>query len=93
MLCYFKLVNNNKCVMVLLNKGDGEFTPPKLVLGDFGYHAGVWRVDKHLRFLTNINDTCIFDIIRFKDQQNLSLLTFATTMAGTSLSIHSSLQT
>ena len=37
-------------------------------------------MDKHLCFLTNINDNRLLDIIGFEDQQNLSLPTFATTI-------------
>ena len=54
-------------VLVLLNKGDGEFTLPKLALGNFGYHAGGWRVDKHLHFLADINSNGLLDIVRFRD--------------------------
>ena len=54
-------------VLVSLNKGDGEFTPPKLALGNFGYHAGGWRVDKHLRFLADINGNGLLDIVGFGD--------------------------
>ena len=58
----------NNGVLVSLNKGDGEFTPPKLALGDFGYHAGGWRMDKHLRFLADINGNGLLDIVGFGDQ-------------------------
>ena len=70
MVCYFKLVNNNKCVLMVLNKGDREFAPPKLALGDFGYHTGVWSLDKHMCFLTNINGNRLLDIVGFRDQDN-----------------------
>jgi hypothetical protein len=58
----------NNGVFVSLNKGDGEFTPPKLALGDFGYIAGGWRMDKHLRFLADINGNGLLDIVGFGDQ-------------------------
>ena len=55
-------------VLVSLNKGDGKFTPPKLALEDFGYHAGGWRMDKHLRFLADVNGNGLLDIVGFGDQ-------------------------
>ena len=60
----------NDGVSVSLNIGDGEFAPPKLVLGTFGYHAagGGWRMDKHLRFLADINGNGLLDIVGFGDQ-------------------------
>lgn len=63
----------NDGVSVSLNKGDGEFTRPKLVLRTFGYHAaaGGWRMDKHLRFLADINGNGLLDIVGFGDQHVL----------------------
>src|SRR5260221_1419869 len=39
-------------VLVSINNGNNTFTQPvKLVLKDFAYNAGGWRVDKHIRYL------------------------------------------
>ncbi|KJA19519.1 hypothetical protein HYPSUDRAFT_44291 [Hypholoma sublateritium FD-334 SS-4] len=54
-------------VYVSLNIGDGTFQPPKLVLNDFGYSAGDWRVDKHLRFVADLTGNGCADIIGFGD--------------------------
>lgn len=35
------------------NWSDGTFTAPQLALNSFGYDAGGWRVEKHLRFLAD----------------------------------------
>ncbi|KIJ92371.1 hypothetical protein K443DRAFT_113706, partial [Laccaria amethystina LaAM-08-1] len=61
----------NNGVLVSLNKGDREFTPPKLVLrGNLGYRAasGGWRMDKQLRFPADINGNGLLDIVGFGDQ-------------------------
>ena len=58
----------NNGVLVSVNMGDGEFAPPKLALGDFGYHAGCWRMDKHLRFLADVNGNGLLDIVGFGNQ-------------------------
>jgi len=52
-------------VFVALSNGDGTFQPPQLVLEDFGFEAGGWRVDKHPRFLVDITGTNGADIIGF----------------------------
>ena len=57
----------NAGVYVALNKGDGTFHPPKLVLKDFGYMAGGWRVEKHPRFLADVNGDGKLDIVGFGD--------------------------
>jgi len=54
-------------VYVALNKGDGTFHPPKLVLKDFAYGAGGWRVEKHPRFLADVNGDGRLDIVGFGD--------------------------
>jgi|GEM_PF-2893605 len=52
-------------VYVALNNGDGTFQPSKLVLHEFGYEAGGWRVEKHLRFLADLTGDGKADIIGF----------------------------
>jgi hypothetical protein len=41
-------------VWVSLNSGNGTFQAPQLVVGNFGYIAGGWRVDRHPRFLADV---------------------------------------
>jgi len=52
-------------VYVSLNNGDGTFQPPKLVVQNFGYVAGGWRVEKHLRFVVDLTGDGCADIIGF----------------------------
>jgi hypothetical protein len=54
-------------VWVSLNNGDGTFTAPQLVVSDFGYVAGGWRVDKHPRFLADLTGDGKADIVGFGD--------------------------
>ncbi|KAH9005597.1 lectin 2 [Lactarius hatsudake] len=55
-------------VLVSINNGDNTFTSPvKLVLRDFGYHAGGWRVEKHIRYLADIRGVGRSDIVGFGD--------------------------
>jgi phospholipase C len=53
-------------VWVALNKGDGTFAAPKLVLGNFGAKQG-WSSDKHRRFLADIAGDGRPDIVGFGD--------------------------
>ena len=50
------------CVFVSLNNGRGSFAPVKLALADFGYKAGIWRIERHLRFLGDVYGTGMLDI-------------------------------
>jgi len=52
-------------VLVSLNDGTGTFAPTKLAVADFGYDAGGWRIEKHLRFLGDVYGTGRLDIIGF----------------------------
>ena len=52
-------------VYVSLGNGDGTFQPAKLVIRDFGYNAGGWRVEKHLRFVADLTGNGCADIIGF----------------------------
>jgi hypothetical protein len=42
-------------VWVSLNNGDGTFQGPQLVVNNFGFDAGGWRVDQHPRFLAEVS--------------------------------------
>ncbi len=50
---------------VSLNNGDGTFRDPQLVIDDFGYEAGGWRVDQHLRYAVDITGDGTADIVGF----------------------------
>ncbi|KAJ2924117.1 hypothetical protein H1R20_g12982, partial [Candolleomyces eurysporus] len=52
-------------VFVAIGNGDGTFQTPKLVIRDFGYNAGQWRVDKHPRFVVDLTGNGAADIIGF----------------------------
>jgi hypothetical protein len=52
-------------VFVSLNNGDGNFSPARLVTTSFGYNSSHWRLEKHLRFLADINGNGLHDIIGF----------------------------
>lgn len=58
----------NKGVQVALGNGDGTFREPfpDPVLDNFGYDQG-WRVDKHPRFVTDLNGDGRADIVGFGD--------------------------
>ncbi|HEV7703242.1 MAG TPA: VCBS repeat-containing protein, partial [Gemmatimonadaceae bacterium] len=53
-------------VYVALSNGDGTFTfQPTPVVNDFGFDAGGWRVDKHLRVLADLRGNGRADIVGF----------------------------
>ncbi|MEV0614406.1 S8 family serine peptidase [Nonomuraea sp. NPDC050404] len=52
-------------VWVSLNNGNGTFQAPQLVVGNFGYEAGGWRVERHPRFLADLTGDGRADIIGF----------------------------
>ncbi len=52
-------------VYVSLNNGDGGFPPPTFALANFGYDAGGWRVEKHLRFLADLTGGGKADMVGF----------------------------
>lgn len=54
---------------VFLSKNDGNlsFTPPELVLADFGYDQG-WRLDRHLRLLGDTTGDGLPDIVAFGEK-------------------------
>jgi hypothetical protein len=57
----------NAGVWVALNNGDGTFQAPRLVVANFGYEAGGWRVDRHPRFLAELTGDRREDIVGFGD--------------------------
>src|SRR5262245_16675121 len=52
-------------VYVSLNNGNGTFQPPTLVVTNFGYTAGGWRVERHPRWLADLNAGRRADIVGF----------------------------
>ena len=44
----------NAGVWVSLNNGNGTFQTLQMVVANFGYNAGDWRVDRHPRFLADL---------------------------------------
>jgi hypothetical protein len=54
-------------VWVALGNGDGTFQEANLVLEDFGYEAGGWRVERHPRFLADVAGKGRADIVGFGD--------------------------
>ena len=55
----------NAGVWVALNNGDGTFKAPQMVINNFGYNAGGWRVDRHPRFLADLTGDGRADIVGF----------------------------
>jgi hypothetical protein len=54
-------------VFISVNNGNNTFRPAQAVLNDFTYSAGGWRIDKHIRFVADINNTGLCDIVGFGD--------------------------
>ena len=52
-------------VWTALGNGDGSFQDPKVVIPGFGYQAGGWQVDRHPRFVVDLNNDGRADIIGF----------------------------
>ncbi len=55
----------NAGVYIANSNGDGSFSTPRRVIDNFGYAAGGWRVDKHPRFVADLNGNGRADIIGF----------------------------
>jgi hypothetical protein len=55
----------NAGVYVSRNNGNGTFQNPQLVVSNFGYNAGGWRVDRHPRILADVNGDGKADIVGF----------------------------
>jgi len=54
-------------VWVSRAQADGSFDGPTLVVANFAYNAGGWRVDKHPRFVVDINHDGKAEIVGFGD--------------------------
>ena len=52
-------------VIISRNKGGLKFGRGTLALNDFGYSAGGWRLDRHLRFLSDVTGDGLLDIVGF----------------------------
>jgi hypothetical protein len=46
-------------------QADGTFTTPQLVVPNFGYDAGGWRIEQHPRFLADTTGDGRADIVGF----------------------------
>jgi hypothetical protein len=55
----------NAGVYVSRATGGGRFEAPRLVVGNFGYSAGGWRVDRHPRFLADTAGKGRADVVGF----------------------------
>ncbi len=55
----------NNGVYVSRSLPDGSFSSPELVVDNFGYEAGGWRVDRHPRFLADTTGDGKADIVGF----------------------------
>jgi photosystem II stability/assembly factor-like uncharacterized protein len=54
-------------VWTALGNADGSFQEPNVVIPNFGYQAGGWRVDRHPRFVVDLNGDGCADIVGFGD--------------------------
>ena len=54
-------------VWTALGNGSGSFQDPKVVIPNFGYQAGAWQVEKHPRFVVDLNGDGLADVIGFGD--------------------------
>jgi hypothetical protein len=55
-------------VVVSRNEGNAQFKPVHIALKDFGYNAGGWRLDRHLRFLGDTTGDGLPDIVGFGEK-------------------------
>ncbi len=55
----------NAGVWVSLNNGGGTFQAPQMVVGNFAYDAGGWRIDRHPRFMADVTGDGRADIVGF----------------------------
>ena len=46
-------------------QSDGRYETPQLVVDNFGYDAGGWRVDRHPRLLADTTNSGRADIVGF----------------------------
>lgn len=54
-------------VWVALGKGDGTFYFPQRAIPDFGFVAGSWRVDRHVRLVGDVTGDGRADVVGFGD--------------------------
>jgi hypothetical protein len=52
---------------VAKNNGNGGFGAPQLVLANFGYTAGGWRTERHIRALADVTGDRRADVVAFGD--------------------------
>jgi hypothetical protein len=57
----------NDGVYTALSTGTGGFAAPTLVVSEFGYNLGGWRVEKHPRLMADVNGDGKQDIVAFGD--------------------------
>jgi hypothetical protein len=57
----------NAGVWLSLAQADGSFSAPQLVVTNFGFNAGGWRVDRHPRFLADTTGDGRADVVGFGD--------------------------
>ncbi len=57
----------NAGVWVALNNGNGTFRAPQMVVANFGYNAGGWRIERHPRFLAELTGDGRAEIVGFGD--------------------------
>jgi hypothetical protein len=71
--CRMRVLGNPFCavcerrIRTILQPFSPTVAAPQLVLADFGYTAGGWRVDKHPRFLADLTGDGRADIVGFGD--------------------------
>ena len=58
-------------VWTALGNGDGTFQPARVVVADFGFETGGWRVDRHPRVLADLTGTGSADIVGFGDRRRV----------------------
>ncbi|MFN8473429.1 MAG: VCBS repeat-containing protein [Anaerolineae bacterium] len=62
------IVGFGECGMwTALGNGDGTFQQPNVVNSEFGLEAGGWQIDKHPRFLADLNNDGLDDVVGFGD--------------------------
>jgi hypothetical protein len=54
-------------VWVSYPQADGSYSNPVMVVANFAYDAGSWRVEKHPRFLADTTGDGLLDIVGFGD--------------------------
>jgi hypothetical protein len=65
---FLDIVGFGECGMwTALGNGDGTFQNPSVVNSDFGLEAGGWEVDKHPRFVVDLNHDGLADVVGFGD--------------------------